>query len=889
MSKTTRIAACPFADTYENLSKDNPILRNGQRVYVTDKKQWYTGDGQTPFNNLQPESLGGDLSGYQTIENLSDNYSAPEFFKENGYLSQSGAFNLYTEIMAERLSPISADIEELNKKVKTFEELPNLLDAINTSVFWALDRLETDGANRYYNTILDFLNETQVDNPDGPGPDIYTEPAFATMMLPKGSIITIATKSIPNLQVLEINSDGFTSDLANIEQTEENLASQINDLLNTNGCFYTKWIKFGKFCDESSGSSEIPQEELDRLNYYGNKNIVPTDVSYFTVDSSGAISYNGEDTIQEIVIPYNIGTKIARRAFLNYSLRKVILPYGIETIEPYAFQNCMFNEINLPDSLTSIKGMAFAGNSELRDIIIPLNVSEIQQSAFSGCNHLRKVVILNDNITIGNNAFDTDNESLIIICNPGSKAEDYAKTNGIKCAYDYVDINSLGGSSVDLSEYQKISSIVKDTSVYYLSRDELENQYSDDNYVHISTLRDTIDDAKVELDKVATAKLDKHITEESGFIVTNEDNENENSNNAIIIGYDGCASGVDGIAIGHYNQAEAGITIGSNSSSFGDGIAIGNGCNGFETGVGIGNGVITNGVAIGNDAVTASKDVDTDGTEMPGDAINAIQLGQGWNTEEGTFQVYDYQLLNAEGKIPTERLPEGISSGSDSLGNSTIELDAIHLENLITGYGDLCNVNKEVLESINFSSLNLTEGTYKLPVTYVCFGIDYSTDLIVSVSKCEVISYFWDDDNNKIPQTEDLYYYNVQIKGYWYTSSNGSDFYPMSTKIIDSLEIDDNESIYALSQNQGIVLNNKINELSDIINETLSGDTSYLDEGRMKNDIYDSDLADEELCMNVIPSVKFLKDYISNMFYLDGDNLKISIGGKTFTLTPDAE
>lgn len=47
-----------------------------------------------------------------------------------------------------------------------------------------------------------------------------------------------------------------------------------------------------------------------------------------------------------------------------------------------------------------------------------------------------------------------------------------------------------------------------------------------------------------------------------------------------------------------------------------------------------------------------------------GNPINAIQLGNGKNTVAGTFQVYHWQLLNALGIVPAERLPIRIATGS---------------------------------------------------------------------------------------------------------------------------------------------------------------------------------------------------------------------------------
>ena len=41
MNETTRNAICPFSDTYENLYEDNPVLREGQRIYDTKNKKCY--------------------------------------------------------------------------------------------------------------------------------------------------------------------------------------------------------------------------------------------------------------------------------------------------------------------------------------------------------------------------------------------------------------------------------------------------------------------------------------------------------------------------------------------------------------------------------------------------------------------------------------------------------------------------------------------------------------------------------------------------------------------------------------------------------------------------------------------------------------------------------
>lgn len=73
--------------------------------------------------------------------------------------------------------------------------------------------------------------------------------------------------------------------------------------------------------------------------------------------------------------------------------------------------------------------------------------------------------------------------------------------------------------------------------------------------------------------------------------------------------------------------------------------------------------------AIAGDGFAGGKQAKTmNDTATP---IDAIQLGKGWNKQAKTLQVYDYQLMDADGNIPAERLAkmagnikDGVSIGS---------------------------------------------------------------------------------------------------------------------------------------------------------------------------------------------------------------------------------
>lgn len=113
------------------------------------------------------------------------------------------------------------------------------------------------------------------------------------------------------------------------------------------------------------------------------------------------------------------------------------------------------------------------------------------------------------------------------------------------------------------------------------------------------------------------------------------------------IGYNSNTS--NGGAVGQYANSTVGGAVGKTAKT--------------STGGAVGNGAKSkNGFAGGNNADAEVSGGVAVGAEAKSQATNACQLGTGINANEGTLQFRDYQLLNADGKIPTERLPEGIGS-----------------------------------------------------------------------------------------------------------------------------------------------------------------------------------------------------------------------------------
>ena len=92
-------------------------------------------------------------------------------------------------------------------------------------------------------------------------------------------------------------------------------------------------------------------------------------------------------------------TTIESRSFgvLNFSenkLENIVLNNDLLTILDFAFVNCKFTQINLPDKLTNIGIASFQSCLNLTSITIPSSVTNISLQAFNNCTNLTSVTFL---------------------------------------------------------------------------------------------------------------------------------------------------------------------------------------------------------------------------------------------------------------------------------------------------------------------------------------------------------------------------------------------------------------------------------------------------------------------------------------------------------------
>ena len=92
----------------------------------------------------------------------------------------------------------------------------------------------------------------------------------------------------------------------------------------------------------------------------------------------------------------------------NASLTDIHLSTSLNYIDEYAFGECGFSHITLPESLANIQAGAFINNEHLQDITLPERLQGLSSAAFENNSALESVTFHTalETMTIGNNAFN---------------------------------------------------------------------------------------------------------------------------------------------------------------------------------------------------------------------------------------------------------------------------------------------------------------------------------------------------------------------------------------------------------------------------------------------------------------------------------------------------
>lgn len=157
-------------------------------------------------------------------------------------------------------------------------------------------------------------------------------------------------------------------------------------------------------------------------------------------------------------------------------IKDLQIPEGIKRINPYSFINGDFEHINIPNSVDSIKGCAFAGCSNIKEIKFPNKLSYIGYGAFEDCVNLANIVITPNIKEIREKAFKncTSIKGSIVIPQAVAFIEGEAFANtGLKYVYLFAKLES------DIISYKTFP----ENSIIYVP-EKYAQYYGNNNYIY---------------------------------------------------------------------------------------------------------------------------------------------------------------------------------------------------------------------------------------------------------------------------------------------------------------------------------------------------------------------------------------------------------------------
>ena len=127
-------------------------------------------------------------------------------------------------------------------------------------------------------------------------------------------------------------------------------------------------------------------------------------------DSYGVVGFSSKAAAEVYILPEYNGkpvTTVFREAFANSNIVSVNIPDSVTTIKGGAFAGCgRLVKVNISDSVTSIGDSAFGSCRMLTSITIPDSITSIGKYAFNGCSGLTGITIPNSVTSIGSGAFE---------------------------------------------------------------------------------------------------------------------------------------------------------------------------------------------------------------------------------------------------------------------------------------------------------------------------------------------------------------------------------------------------------------------------------------------------------------------------------------------------
>lgn len=180
-----------------------------------------------------------------------------------------------------------------------------------------------------------------------------------------------------------------------------------------------------QFYDSRNNCNAIIKTSTNALIKGGDNTIIPSSVTSIYPFAFADCSF------EEINIPNGVKSIDAYAFFQCYSLKKVHLPMTIEEFGPCIFFSCWdLTEIELPEGITNISDHVFYGSS-LLSVKIPSTVKTIGEGAFKCCD-LIDITLPASVESIGKEAFTIKDGQRKFVYIPAGTYHKFKKMEGIK-------------------------------------------------------------------------------------------------------------------------------------------------------------------------------------------------------------------------------------------------------------------------------------------------------------------------------------------------------------------------------------------------------------------------------------------------------------------------
>ena len=175
----------------------------------------------------------------------------------------------------------------------------------------------------------------------------------------------------------------------------------------------------GFFFNITSKNTVEVTHNTDTFNSYSGNVVLPKTISHadkkYKVTRIGNFAFIDCKELDTVIIPEGV-TSIGNTAFGNSSVKSIVIPKNVKSIERFAFSHCKNLEfIVIPDGVKRLEDGTFAGCINLVSVTIPNSVNYIGNVVFFQCVKLEFIIIpkgIAKSGTFGSCSVFLQNESL---------------------------------------------------------------------------------------------------------------------------------------------------------------------------------------------------------------------------------------------------------------------------------------------------------------------------------------------------------------------------------------------------------------------------------------------------------------------------------------------